>query len=161
MTERQQNLLFNIGLAAAGYFLVVKPVLEKIGILQTAAEREAGRLIDSAETGSGSGPRGNPFSPTYYKTRRCTILTQAYADSLARRIHTAMGLTDDEEAVFAVFRSLRTKCQVSFLAERFAALYKADLFQYLKQGDTVFWWGGLSDEDLAKIVTIVNSLPDA
>lgn len=157
MTEKQQDLLFKIGLAAGAYLLVIRPALQKIGILQTAGERQQERAIEQAQTGN---PQTNPFSPSYYRGRRCTILTAAAADALAERIYKAMGWTDDEDEIFAVFRSLSTKCQVSFLADRFQQRYQRDLFTYLQQGDTNFWWGGLSEGDLGKIVSLVNQLPN-
>lgn len=154
-SEKTGDLLVKVGLAAGAYFLVVVPVLQALGLKEDAADR----IVNDAE--AGNLPGGNPWLPNYWKAARCSSVIDAMtAKSYAQKIYDAFGFFgDDEAAVIAVFRGLRTKCDVSRIADEFAMEYDADLFGYIKSGSTGSgFWGGLSTEDLVKVVQIVNGL---
>ena len=59
---------------------------------------------------------------------------------------------DDEEAIYSVFRSLNAKSQVTSLAYWFKKFYNQDLYYWLKST--------LSDSELAKVVTIIETKPN-
>lgn len=101
------------------------------------------------------------WNPNFYKSGPAgtLLLTVASADKKVQQIYDAIGLfDDDEEAVIAVFKSLRTQSQASFLAERFAVLYNADLLTWLRGSG--FWpKDRLSDADVKQITDYVSKLP--
>ena len=77
-----------------------------------------------------------------------------------QQIYDALGyVTDDEAAVTSVFRQLKTKSQVSFMADQFQQKYKTDLLQFLKNGKGVLPQAGLNNDELSTIINIVNRLP--
>ena len=156
MTKSQESLYTKIAIGAGIYFFVVRPLLQKVGIVKTAEDK----LVES-QTNLGNSQ--NAFSPIFYKTGPAgtKLLTYAGSADLAKRIYEAMGyFTDDESAVYSVFRSLKTKSQVSFLAERFASIYGVDLLEYLKRGRNQFNPGsGMNTDELAVVLNIVNKLP--
>jgi hypothetical protein len=126
--KNSQDLLIKLGLAAGAYFLVVRPVLVKLNIVDSADDKRTDKDVKDHSVSVNSA-----FSPTYYKgISRATILTRESAEALAKTLYEAIGwLYDDETAVYGVFRQLKYKTQVSFLADVFYQKYKADLYQYL------------------------------
>lgn len=101
------------------------------------------------------------WNPNFYKDgpSGTLLLTSAAAEKLSKQIYDAIGLfDDDEEAVIAVFKSLRTQSQASFLSEKFAQLYKADLLSWLR-GSGIWPKDRLSDADVKQITDYVNKLP--
>lgn len=102
----------------------------------------------------------SPWKPTFWKRRPALILTKATADSFAKTIYDALNwYADDTAKVMAVFSSLKTQSQVSYLAEIFLQKYNLDLLTYLYEGSDTFPWNGLSDDELLKITTLVDRLP--
>lgn len=101
------------------------------------------------------------WNPNFYKAGPAgtLLLKVATADDLAKQIYDAIGLfDDDEEAVIAVFKSLRTQSQASFLAERFSLIYHADLLTWLR-GSGYWPKDRLSDADVKQITDYVTKLP--
>lgn len=138
-----------IVLGAIAIFLLKKgvldPLLESLNLKESSEDRESKKSEDKAAL--------SVFNPNYYKANLpCTIITTSSADLLSKRIYDAMGFfNDDEAAVFGVFRQLKSKCQVSFLSERFYLIYKKDLLSYLK---TYF-----NQSEMNTVFEIVNRLP--
>jgi hypothetical protein len=58
-----------------------------------------------------------------------------------------------------VFRQLKYKTQVSWLADIFQQNYKTDLFDFLKNGKGTLWQAGLNSDELNEIINLVNKLP--
>jgi hypothetical protein len=141
-----------IGGGAIAYFGIVKPVLQKLGILNDAADN----LVNNTLSQSGN---QNPFDPNFYKSKgACLILRNSDADNYANIIYNAFGgFNDDEDAATGVFRVLKTQTQCSYLAERFQYLFNQDLLTFLKGG----WWpqDRMSNTELANIISIVKGKP--
>lgn len=130
------------------------------------------KLISDLETGVNEtgtiedmGTKGGPFDPTSYKNKPgAKLLTVAYAQTLAKKIHTAIGGTwnvSTEPIIYEIFKSLKAKTQVSFLAEQYKKLYGTDMLKDLKKIDyTLFGinWG--TTQWLPKIQAIIKSLPE-
>ena len=156
MKQSDQKLIQGVGALAIAYFGILRPILTKLGIQKT----EGDRIIDKQENLPNS---QNPFSPLFYKTAPTgsLLLTTTQQESLSRRIYDALGvLTDDESAIFSVFRSLKSQTQVSILSEYFAKKYKTDLLDYLKRGYSSWnYASGLNADELNTVLNIVNSLP--
>lgn len=131
----------------AGYFLILRPILMSTGIIKSAEDKQRDQLEKQYGTAINSA-----FNPNWYKTVPGALLvTRATAERLAQIISDAMGIfNDDEDAVYAVFRQLKAKTQVSWLADVFFQKYNADLYQFLR--------GRMSDSEMDIIHGIVNNL---
>jgi hypothetical protein len=156
MKQDNQKLLINGAIIVVAYFGIIRPILTKLGIQKTDSDR----LVDRQENLPNN---QNAFSPTFYKTggSGTLLLTMAVKQNLAKRIYDALGVfSDDESAIFSVFRQLKSQSQVSYLAEYFGQKYKSDLLDYLKRGYSSFNpASGLSAEELQIVLNIVNNLP--
>lgn len=156
-SELNPNLVLLIGGGFASYFFIVKPVLQAINLMDDK---------DDVAVKNENNEANNQlcWQPYWYKQYLGTrptklILTDYGATSLAKQLHAAWGLfTDDEDAVYAVFRSLRSKMFLSQLAEKYQQLYGKDLLQSLVA--PWYTWRGLNDREFNVVANIVNKLPD-
>jgi hypothetical protein len=142
-----QDLLIKAGLVGAGYFLIVHPTLKAIGVIKSSEEKEQEKLASTYATSTGS-----PFNPQFYKTvPNAVLLQKESAKQLASLIYNAMGyFDDDEDQVYAVFRQLKAKTQVSWVAEIFYQTYGKDLYSFLSSR--------LSEDEMTVINQIVSGL---
>jgi hypothetical protein len=128
-----------------GYLLIVRPILQKIGIVKTSEDKKREEETKTLGTSVSS-----PFSPTYYKQQSKAVILDN-ADTLAKQIHGAIGyIYDDENSVYGALRQLTTKTQLSFLADTFTKKYSEDLYQYLRRN--------LSDDEMDVVNSIASSL---
>ena len=139
----------------AGWRFVVKPILEGLGLKDTDAELASKKLQDKVENYAAD---KNYWSPRFYQNPPSgyvsMILTYQVSNSLAQSLDDAAGIfNDDESQIYAVFRSLKYKTQVSYLAYWFNKLYNKDLYQWLK-GDV------LNNEELQVVLKITEQLPN-
>jgi hypothetical protein len=141
-----EGLVLKAALIGAGYLFVVRPLLKSIGVIETAEDRERKRTEQQNATGNG------PFNPNYYKSRPVTeLVTKASADAFAKKLHDAIGyIWDDEGEVYGVFRQMKYKATVSWVAERFYATYGEDLYSYLSRN--------MNSDEMAQVNGIVNNL---
>ena len=155
--ENHDKLLTNIALIVAGY-IIVKPMLENIGLLKNAQQKTDEALVTNVSS-------GNYWSPNFYsqynqpseKVKK--LITQAGATKVAKMINDAWGIiNDNEQQIYAAFRMLKNKLQVSQVVEKYALLYKQDLLTRLK---TPWYYAadGLDDKEFAEVAKIVNALP--
>ena len=80
------------------------------------------------------------------------LLTMSYSLDLVNQLWDATGyFNDDEQSIYGVFRSLKTKSQVAFLAKRFFELKQQDLYSYLENY--------LNDSELLNVKGIIDSKP--
>lgn len=151
--DDKQLLLYGGGFLLA-YFGVLRPILQKLGIQNTQADINVANQQNQPNA-------INPFSPVYWKTIKGAILfKKAYTDQLAKQIYDALGyFSDDEAAVKSVFRTMKHKTQVSWLADVFQQNYRTDLFDFIKNGKGFLPQAGLSSNDLNEIINLVNRLP--
>jgi hypothetical protein len=165
MNDNNQKLLINIGIVVGTYFLVIKPIMEKLGLQKTQDQEKF-----EADQKSASTSLVSPFSPRYWKEAPVpkTIITTKEVTKMAQDLYSSLNrgyLGDDFATILSVFRKLKFKTQVSYLAEFFNTKYKLDLYQTLKDGVrrtidrfTPLNRTGLSDSELAQVINIVNSL---
>ncbi len=113
----------------AAYFLVLKPVLQKVGLMDTKEDKTRSTQSTQFSTGIES-----PFSPQYYKNKvGAKLITKAEAQRLAKIIYEADGyFNDNEGAVYSALRQLQYRTQLSWLADVFAQQYQKDLYTYLR-----------------------------
>ena len=145
------NILLIGGLFIAGYF-IIKPILEKLGIKESAEEKETKQKLKEQEV------KLNIWGglPTMVKAagnkKTIKVLTVAGADSYATQINKAFSVFgDDEEQIFGVFRNLRYKTQVGSLVTAYFKLFKKDLLSELKSR--------LSENEFNTIVNIIETKP--
>lgn len=148
------NTVLIAGAAVFG-IVVIRRIMIKLGVL----EGKGGQAVQNELANPNS-----PWKPTFYRSapRGTTILliTNATANAYAKTIHDAFTLTqDDFNAIQSVFSKLKTKSQVSYLAEVFSNRYNEDLLAFLGDGGGILPWDGLSDKNLATITDLVKSLP--
>jgi hypothetical protein len=162
MDKKTQDILFRLGIAVGVYFLVIKPILQKIGIEKTTEQTEKEQIAQKAQIDPISA-----FSPTFYKTvKNAALLKRIYTEQLAKILNKAVSgslLGDDVGAIYKVFRSLQYKTQVSWLAKVYGELYNSELINDLKNGAkyAAFLWNtraGLNDDEMNVIYQIVNKL---
>jgi hypothetical protein len=150
---QQKFIFYTIG-GIVVYQIALKPLLESLNIKDTKEEADLKKLKQETENLPVS---QDYWRPSYYKQivggLKATIFTVASADKLAKQIKDAQGFfNDNEEQIFAAFRFCKYKTQVSFLSERFAILYKQDLYTWLR--DSV-----LSKSELSTVLNITSKLP--
>lgn len=150
MNQDKKILLIGAGAVALVYFGVLNPLLQFLGIKDTAQTRE----LDSAATAPDSF-----WNPNFWRSRsNAMLLRVADAERLAKEIWDAFGAFNDcEECVIGVFKSLRFQTQASFLAYTFQRMYGQDLLTFLRGGS----WpqDRLSDADVSEINRFINNLP--
>lgn len=75
---------------------------------------------------------GNYWREQQRKGVRVVLVTQANADEIAKRFYDSVGRIYDSPTVAeGALKLLNSKCKVSWVAERFNALYKNDLLSWL------------------------------
>lgn len=159
MTKQEESLYIRIGVLVGAYFLILKPILEKLGLQKSAAEEETQKEIITASTTIES-----PFSPRYWTQAKkpINIITVAALNNLLKNLYDAQSsfTGDNEAAIYNVFRQLKYKTQVSYLADAFQKKYKFDLLESLKNGhpSSINWRSGLNNEELQTVFNIVKNL---
>jgi hypothetical protein len=123
------------------YLFIAKPLLQKVGVVDSKEDKQGQAFATSATS---------PFNPQFYKGKAVTI-TRAFAEKLAEQIHSADGFfNDDEDAVYAAFRQMKTKNDVSWVADNFQQKYSKDLYTYVR--------AFMSDDEISIVHGIVNNL---
>jgi hypothetical protein len=162
MNKQNQDILFRLGIAVGVYLLVIKPILQKLGVEKNPEQSEKEQAALKAQVDPVSA-----FSPTFYKTvKGAPLLKVAYATQLAKIINDSVSgslLGDDIGAIYKVFRLLQYKTQVSWLAKVYADKYNSELINDLKNGAkyAASLWNfraGLNDDEMQVIYSIVNNL---
>lgn len=141
------NVLIKAGISLAGLFIVYK-LLQKTGLLPTAESNQAAQNLQALE--SSNYWNYNDFlqkAPGGH-----ALLTQAGAAAYVEDLWDATGtFNDDEEAIYGVFRAMRTQSQIAALAKRFNQLKNKDLYGYLKDY--------LNEAELLTVKKIIDQKP--
>lgn len=120
------------------------PLFKLTGILPGRNEGNANAVVNA-----------NYFDPKWYKKggSGTYLLNSTSATLLAKNIYDSKGyFNDDEDKLYGVFKSLKTKSQVSYLAEFFYKKYSKDLVAYLQTF--------LNDDEMARLKKIIDPLPN-
>lgn len=145
------NLLLIGGLFVAGYF-VIKPLLEKLGLKESAEDKAIKEKLKEQEFKLNIWGGIPSLTKAAGKNKTIKVLTVNGADFYAKEINKAFGLfNDNEEQVFGVFRNLRFKSQVASIVTAYFKLYKKDLLNELR--------GKLSESELNTIISIIETKP--
>ena len=166
--QRNEKLIIWAGMGAVVYFGLIKPVLIKFGVARSKDEKKADKKVEDVYS---LPDNQNPFSPSYFEPMLQYILntnpkatvklwTDKYVTQTAVNIHKALGYVyDEEDEVFGPFRDIPSQIIVGQVARKFYQIYNKDLWTYLDEGDAIWWWSGLSHEELARVKDIVFSKP--
>lgn len=105
------------------------------------------RVINANATSTSQAEeKGSGFDIDLYKKNpKCVSITPSEAKNYANNLYKAKGtINDDEEAVETFFRVVKSKCDLSRVADAFYGIYKTDLLLHLKSF--------LSEKELENIV---------
>jgi len=135
-----------------GYDKVISPLLELLGLQKDKNVA----LIEAQQATTNSA-----WNPNFWRTQGSTILTNAAATNFVNQIWNSVGwLNDDFEKVFGVFKLLKTKSQVSYLAMKFQEQKQKDLLSWLLGGGALSYPADrFSSEEVGQLVQYVNNLP--
>jgi hypothetical protein len=141
------NTLIKAGISLAGLFIVYR-LLQKTGLLPSAESTQAAQNLQQLE--SASVWDYNKFLGTL--PAGALLLTQNGAAAYVDDLWNATGyFNDDEQAIYGVFRAMKTQSQISALAKRFNQLKAQDLYSYLKNY--------LNEEELLTVKKIIDQKP--
>jgi len=152
MDKKQQENLIKYGIGAAGaYFLIVRPILSKLGIIKSGKDI----AIDNETLKIDS-----PWNPNYWhQYSGAHIITSAALNDIIYNIQDSFGvLADNYDNILGQFKKLQYKTQVSYLAEQWQKQKGTDLLSFLGKGGGIFPWDGLSTDHLSALITYVNTL---
>lgn len=141
----------NILLITGGVLAVslVKQLLDKLGLGKDPGATEATDPMSA-------------WNPTFWQqfSSYSYAITQAQAADYSKQIHDAFTIwNDDYNRIAAVFRLMKTKANVSYLAYVFNQIYGEDLLSFLGDGGGVLPWDGLSQIHLQTLIDLVHNLP--
>jgi hypothetical protein len=188
ISEQQQNGLIKIGAGIAIYFLVVKPILEKIGLKKTKQEDEADKKAKEAEDRKNA-PQPiegwqlkdfNAWQPQSINNlnQYCDVLnktenvrkgyyTVPLFTSLPKRLAETIKDTDGffvsaKQAwniTESAIKECTSKLAVCYLVKVFKSNYNLDLKSYLDDSARNYHFFDNSKEILASINAYVDNLP--
>lgn len=141
------NVIIKYGVTLAGLYIVYK-LAQKVGIFPSQESKAEAQNLQQLEAASvwdynkflSSVPPG------------ALLLTQAGAAAYVEDLWDATGyINDDEEAIYGVFRAMKTQSQIAALAKRFNQLKNRDLYGYLRNY--------LNDAEMLNIKKIIDQKP--
>lgn len=159
LSKDDKNLILKAGLFVAGYFVIIRPILEKTGLVKS----EKAILVDNEKTKTVSSSGGpSPFDPNYWtNVNGAYLLKSNFVDQAIYNIKDAFGIVSDNySTILNIFKQLQHKTQVSYLADKFQQNTGFDLLEYLSNGGGLFPWDGLSNEHLSELIKYANNLPE-
>jgi len=125
------SLIIGLVVIYFGYNKVIKPILESVGLQKSSEELEIEKQTSNP---------GSPWNPNYWRKVGATIITNSQVQKFINTIWNAPGYVyDDFDAVLGVFKQLKTKSQVSYLAHKFNEAKGKDLLNWLQGGGPLSW----------------------
>lgn len=144
-TNDKIKIALTVAVIAIVVFLVYK-LAGKIGLVKTREQKEKDKAVESLTL-------SEYFNPSYYKNKSAKPLGNSIADSFAKDIRKALkGFGTNEDLIYSTFAKLKNKVNISELADTYNIKYKADL-----KADIM---NDLNDKEKAKLMFIINSLPN-
>lgn len=131
---------------------IIRKILIALGIWEDPKSKK----LDQASVDPNSA-----WSPAYWRRSQnySYTISEAQAKAYAEQIYDAFGMfNDNEEQAIDVFHKMRTKANVSFLADIFSQVYQQDLLTFLRGG--VWPQDRLSDSDVTLINDYIANLPN-
>jgi hypothetical protein len=145
------SLIIGLVVVYFGYTKVIKPLLEGVGLSKSEAELEIEKQTSNP---------ASPWNPNYWRKAGATIITNAQVQKFIETIWNAPGYVyDDFDAVLGVFKQLKTKSQVSYLADKFNQVKGKDLLNWLQGGGALSWPADrFSANQVNQLIKYVNGL---
>lgn len=146
MNKLNPNLVLIVALMVGG-FIAYNKLFGK-----SKEDKEAEKKLEEQEKKNNIWAGAASLQKTIKPNQTIKLLT--YNDSVikAQKINDAWGtFNDDEEAVYAAFRSLRYQTQVASIVDAYKKLFNQDLLTTLKSK--------LSDSEFNEIVKIIDTKP--
>jgi hypothetical protein len=145
------SLIIGLVVVYFGYNKVIKPILESVGLQKSNEELEIEKQTSNP---------GSAWNPNYWRKGGATIITNANVNKYIETIWNAPGyFSDDFDAVLGVFKQLKTKSQVSYLADKFNQVKGKDLLSWLQGGGALSWPADrFSAEQVNQLIKYVNGL---
>ena len=142
--KKNEKLLSRILLFGAGYMLLVKPILEKINVLDSKEEKQRKAEEDAAKIDTQAGGSESPYSWAAFFKEAPTgvlIMTESTATSYVQKIVDGFQLWNvanqyNEVAAFGVLDALRTQSQFAWICRKYFLIYSVSLYEILKQNLT-------------------------
>jgi hypothetical protein len=155
-SKDNNNLIIGLAVVGVAYFGLVKPLTDKLGLTQSDKDKALAALNEEAAKNPGWDPK---FYKEWQKKEPVLLKTSAGVSLLAQQIYNALGtFSDNDQAIYAAFKFLKSKVQLSQLVAKYSELYKEDLLTRLRAP----WYyikDGLTDLQNSEISKIVNALP--
>jgi len=146
------NLIFKAGIAVGVYFLVIKPLTEKLGLKASSEEKEAEKILEQQETKINIWQGTEAVKRAAGANSTIKILSYSSAASKADGIQDSFSFyNDNEERIYAIFRDLNAQTQVASLVDQYRLRHKADLLNALKSN--------LSTTEVNEITKIIDQKP--
>lgn len=146
------NLIFKAGLAVGVYFLVIKPLTEKLGLKASSEEKEAEKILEKQETKINIWQGVDAVKRAAGANANITLLNYSGAAAKADNIYDSFSFyNDDEERIFASFRSLNAQTQVASIVDQYKIRHNGDLLTKLKSS--------LSSSEFAELTKIIDQKP--
>jgi hypothetical protein len=145
------QLIIGLVVIYFGYTKVIKPILEGVGLQKSSEEIEIEKQTSNPSS---------PWNPNYWRKGGATIITNSKVQQFVNTIWNAPGyISDDFDAVLGVFKQLKTKSQVSYLAHKFNEMKGKDLLNWLQGGGALSWPADrFSAEQVNQLIKYVNGL---
>lgn len=146
------NLIFKAGLAVGVYFLVIKPLTEKLGLKASSEEKEAEKILEKQETKINIWQGVDAVKRAAGANANITLLNYSGAAAKADNIYDSFSFyNDDEKRIFASFRSLNAQTQVASIVDQYKIRHNGDLLTKLKSS--------LSSSEFAELTKIIDQKP--
>ena len=153
MAKVNKDVIIKVATYAAGagltYFLIVKPILTKLGLVKTAAQL-------AAEQAGYKLPVYNPSGSGYTYT-----ITNSTAKALADNVYSAFNWfgINASSYILNAFKQCKTQGDINLMVTAFNNSHSVDFYEFLKTGGGLFFWDGLSTTELTALNNYVSNLP--
>jgi hypothetical protein len=153
MAKVNKDVIIKVATYAAGagltYFLIVKPILTKLGLVKSAdqlAAEQAGIKL----------PVYNPSGSGYTYT-----INKSTAQSLADNVWSSFNWFGINASSYILnsFKQCKTQGDINLMVTAFNNSHTVDFYEFLKTGGGLFFWDGLSSSELTTLNNYVSNLP--
>jgi hypothetical protein len=154
-----QNIILKAAIAVGVYFFVIKPITDKLNLTDSPEDKkeekeqkEADKILEKQESKINIWQGVEAVKRAAGANNNITILNYAGAAAKADNINDSFSIfNDDEERIYASFRSLNAQTQVASIVDQYRIRHKADLLNALKTN--------LNTTELNEISKIINQKP--
>jgi hypothetical protein len=145
-----------IALLGIGAYFASSSILEALGIKktrkETKEEKEAEKILEKQETKINIWQGAEAVKRAAGANNLVTLLNYAGAAAKADNINDSFGtFNDDEDRIYASFRSLNAQTQVASIVDQYKIRHNADLLTTLKSK--------LSSSEFAELTKIIDAKP--